>query len=128
MDALRTARVVAAIQATVMAVFLAASGALRADNPFAVPDALLTLLLAVAACLPARWAAPSLIFSFALAVGVWTVSLSHYAVRGDLVDGLNHLPLVASAVVQSVVLARHLSRSRTGRPEEIRPHNVPATT
>lgn len=89
-----------------MAVFLVVSGAIRADNPFLVPDALLTVLLVISACLPARWAVQALIFAFALAVGAWTASLSHYAVRGDLVDGLNHLPLIASAVLQSVFLAR----------------------
>lgn len=113
MTLLRTARIVAAIQATVMTVYFLVTDAVRADNPFLVPDLLLTVLLVVAACLPARWAVPALVFAFGLAAGVWTVSLSHYAVRGELVDGLDHLPLIGASVVQSLFLVRHLGRGST---------------
>ncbi|GAB2480655.1 hypothetical protein GCM10027063_23650 [Promicromonospora xylanilytica] len=120
MTVLRTARVVAAILATVMLVFLAVTGAIRADNPFLAPDLLLSVLLLVAACLPARWAAPALLFAFGLATGVWTASLSAYAVRGELVDGLDHLPLIGACVVQSVFLARRLVRGPIATPTD--PH------
>ncbi|MDR7384863.1 hypothetical protein [Promicromonospora iranensis] len=124
MTLLRTARIVAAIQATVMTVYFLVTNAVRADNPFFVPDLLLTVLLVVAASLPARWAVPALVFAFGLAAGVWTVSLSHYAVRGELVDGLDHLPLIGACVVQSLFLIRHLGRGPADpagapdRPEE----------
>jgi hypothetical protein len=110
MTAPRLARAVAAVLAAVMLTFLVVSGAIRADNPFLVPDLLLSVLLLAAAALPARWAASGLLFAFGLAAGVWTTSLSHYAVRGEVVDGLDHLPLIGACVVQSVFLARHLVR------------------
>jgi ABC-type dipeptide/oligopeptide/nickel transport system permease component len=126
MTVLRTARVVAAILATVMLVFLALTGAIRADNPFMVPDLLLSVLLLVTACLPARWAAPALLFAFGLASGVWTASLSHYAVRGELVDGLDHLPLIGACVIQSVFLVRRLIRGPVGTPRDPAPAGEPA--
>jgi hypothetical protein len=114
MTALRTARAVAVILATVMISYLVASGAIRVDNPFLVPDLLLSALLLVTACLPARWAPQALLFAFGLATGVWTTSLSHYAVRGELVDGLDHLPLIAACVIQSSFLARRLLHGPAG--------------
>jgi ABC-type dipeptide/oligopeptide/nickel transport system permease component len=126
MTVLRTARVVAAILATVMLVFLVVTGAIRADNPFMVPDLLLSILLLVTACLPARWAAPALLFAFGLASGVWTTSLSHYAVRGELVDGLDHLPLIGACVIQSLFLARRLLRGPVGTPRDLTPADEPA--
>ena len=116
MTTLRTARVVAVILATVMIVFLVFSGSIRADNAFLVPDLLLSVLLLSAASLPARWAVTVLLFGFGLAVGVWTASLSHYAVRGELVDGLDHLPLIAACVIQSAFLVRLLGRDRSDIP------------
>ena len=116
MTTLRTARIVAVILATIMLVYLVISGAIRGDNAFLVPDLLLSVLLLVAAGLPARWAVTVLLFAFGLAVGVWTASLSHYAVRGELVDGLDHLPLIAACVIQSVFLVRLLGRDRSGTP------------
>lgn len=116
MTALRIARTVAVTLATVMIVYLVVSGAIRADNPFLVPDLLLSVLLLVTACLPARWAPPALLFAFGLATGVWTTSLSHYAVRGELVDGLDHLPLIAACVIQSFFLARRLLRGPADGP------------
>jgi hypothetical protein len=116
MITLRTARIVAVILAAVMIVFLVVSGAVRTDNPFLVPDLLLSVLLLIAAALPARWAVTVLLFAFGLSAGVWTVSLSHYAVRGELVDGLDHLPLIAACVIQSLFLVRLLGRDRAGNP------------
>lgn len=110
MTVLHIARAVAAILAAVMLVFLTVTGAIRTDNPFMVPDLLLSVLLLVTACLPARWAAPALLFAFGLAAGVWATSLSHYAVRGEIVDGLDHLPLIGASVIQSVFLVRRLGR------------------
>jgi ABC-type dipeptide/oligopeptide/nickel transport system permease component len=120
--ALSTARLVAAILAAVMTVYFLVTDAVRADNPFLVPDLLLSVLLVVTASLPARWAAPALVFAFGLAAGVWTVSLSHYAVRGELVDGLDHLPLIGACVILSLFLVRGLVRGPAGRPVEA-PHS-----
>ncbi|WP_129789378.1 hypothetical protein [Promicromonospora panici] len=117
MSTVRTARVVAVLLATVMIVFLVVSGAIRPDNAFLVPDLLLSVLLLIAASLPSRWAATVLLFAFGLAVGVWTASLSHYAVRGELVDGLDHLPLIAACVIQSLFLVRLIGRERSGTLE-----------
>ncbi|MBM7785884.1 hypothetical protein [Tenggerimyces flavus] len=96
------ARVVAILLALVMIWYFVTSNAIRSDNPFLVPDALLTVLLVVAVVVPRP---PLLIFAFAWAAAVWTTSLCTYAVRGEFWQGANHLALITPAVVAAVLLA-----------------------
>ena len=98
------ARVVAILLALVMIWYFVTSNAIRSDNPFLVPDALLTAFLIAAAVVPRPWAAPVFIFAFAWAAAVWTTSLCTYAVRGEFAQGANHLALITPAVLTAVLL------------------------
>jgi hypothetical protein len=106
------ARVVAILLALVMIWYFVTSNAIRADNPFLVPDALLTVLLLAATVTPRPWAAPVFIFGFAWAAAVWTTSLCTYAVRGEFAQGANHLALIAPCVVMAVLLAVAITAQR----------------
>jgi hypothetical protein len=99
------ARGVAGLLALVMIWYFATSNAIREDNPFLVPDALLTAFLVAAVFVPHPWTAPALIFAFAWAAAVWTTSLSTYAVRGEFAQGANHLALITPAVLAAALLA-----------------------
>ncbi|MFB4314191.1 hypothetical protein [Actinomadura sp. 21ATH] len=78
----------------------------RGDNLFLVPDLILCVLLPVSAALPARYAAPALAFTFAMCTGVFTASVSSYAVRGEL--GAASLLGVAGCAAAAALLQRHL--------------------
>jgi hypothetical protein len=106
------ARVVAIVIAAVMVHYLLTSDAVRAGNPFLVPDALLTVLLLTSALLPRRLAVPAMIFAFAWAAAVLTVSLCTYIVRGAFADGADHLALILPSVAMAGLLARTVSRRR----------------
>jgi hypothetical protein len=110
------ARCVAAAIVLVMIYYFVTSDAIRAGNPFLVPDLLLTVLLAIAALLPRRLAVPSLIFAFAWSAAVFTVSLSTYAVRGEFAAGANHLALIIPAVAMAVVLSATTLAGHRARP------------
>ncbi|QFG22309.1 hypothetical protein [Actinomadura sp. WMMB 499] len=64
-------------------VFLFVHDSWRGDNLFLVPDLILCALLLIAAALPGRYAAPALGFALAMSAGVFTASVSSYAVRGN---------------------------------------------
>ncbi|GII52435.1 hypothetical protein Pth03_08240 [Planotetraspora thailandica] len=104
-NAMTTARIVALALVAVMAVYFITSDAIRSGNPFLVPDALLTALLAVSAAFRGRLAVPVMIFSFAWAAAVWTVSLCTYITRGAFEDGANHLALIIPSVGVAGLLA-----------------------
>lgn len=115
---LRIARVVALLLVLAMIWYFATSNAIRPDNLFLVPDALLTALLLAAAVVPRSWATPGLTFAFAFAAAVWTTSLSAYAVRGEFAQGANHLALITPCVVLAVLLA---VAARDGRDPTAQP-------
>ncbi|MBP2702555.1 hypothetical protein JOL79_01910 [Microbispora sp. RL4-1S] len=98
-------RWVAAALTLVMAVYFVTSDAIRAGNPFLLPDAVLTLLLAGATVVRGRLAAPAMIFAFAWAAAVWTVSLCTYATRGAFAEGANHIALIVPCVAAAAALA-----------------------
>ena len=102
---LTIARVVAGLLALVMIWYFVTSNAIRSDNPFLVPDALLTVFLIGAVFVPRPWTVPALIFAFAWAAAVWATSLGTYAVRGEFAQGANHLALIAPAVLAAALLA-----------------------
>jgi hypothetical protein len=92
--------------------FLFINDSWRSDNLFLVPDLILCALLLVAAALPGPYAAPALGFVLAMCTGVFTASVSSYAVRGEL-GAASLLGVVACAVV-TALLQRHLLNQ--GRP------------
>jgi hypothetical protein len=98
------ARGISLALAAVMIYYFVFSNPVRADNPFLVPDAILTLLLLGAPLFRGRFAGPAMIFAFAWAAGVWTVSLCTYAVRGEFAEGANHLVLIAACLIGAGVL------------------------
>ncbi len=115
-DSLVIARGVALAITGVMVYYFPTSDAIRSDNPFLVPDLLLTLLLVMAALAPRRVAIPGLLFAFAFATAVYTVSMSTYTVRGEFTDGADHVALITPMLVMSVLLARELGRAPIGAP------------
>jgi hypothetical protein len=104
--AVAAARFVAIAITLVMVWYFATQDVIRSDNPFLVPDALLTVLLLTAAILPRRLSVPGLIFAFAFATAVYSVSLSTYVVRGAFTDGANHLALIIPMLVMAALLMR----------------------
>jgi hypothetical protein len=106
------ARVVALGTTLVMAHYFLTTDAIRAGNPFLLPDALLTVLLLASALLRRRFAAPAMIFAFGWAAAVYTVSLCTYAVRGEFAEGANHLALIIPSMLAAAFLAATVSRRR----------------
>jgi hypothetical protein len=104
-NATTAARIVALMITAVIVHYFLTSDAIRAGNPFLVPDALLTVLLLASALLPRRLAAPAMIFAFAWAAAVLTVSLCTYIVRGAFAEGANHLALIVPSVAMAGLLA-----------------------
>lgn len=99
--------------AGILAAFMAAyfvtdnfggTSVLRLSNPFLIPDLLIVLLLGIAAVLPPRRARPMLIFSLAWSAAVWTVSLAHLIVAGQVARGLGHLGMIMPAVIAAVLV------------------------
>ncbi|MEW2357178.1 hypothetical protein [Spirillospora sp. NPDC029432] len=86
--------------------FLFVHDSWRDDNLFLVPDLILCVLLLVSAALPARYAAPAVAFALAMCTGVFTASVSSYAVRGEF-GGASLLGVIGCAVV-AALLQRHL--------------------
>lgn len=115
------ARCVALSIVLLMVWYFITSDAIRSDNAFLVPDALLTVLLFTSAVLPHRIAVPALIFSFAWAAAVYTTSLCSYAVRGQFAEGANHLALIIPSVVMAMLLARCVNwQTGTNENEQVR--------
>ncbi|HEX6681209.1 MAG TPA: hypothetical protein VF062_00325 [Candidatus Limnocylindrales bacterium] len=109
------ARTGAAAIVLVMVYYFATSDAIRADNPFLVPDAVLTVLLAVTSLLPRPIALPGMAFGFAWSAAVFTVSLFTYVVRGEL--PATHIVLITCCLALAILLLRRLSRPpRVRRP------------
>ncbi|MEV5829327.1 hypothetical protein AB0L25_27575 [Spirillospora sp. NPDC052242] len=100
------------ISATTFA-FLFINDSWRGDNLFLVPDLILCALLLVAAALPGPYAAPALGFALAMCTGVFTASVSSYAVRGEL-GGASLLGVVGCAVTAALLLGR---AAGAGRPD-----------
>lgn len=118
--AMTVARWTSGALTVVMIYYFVTSDAIRAGNPFLVPDLVLTVLLPVSATLRGRLAVPAMIFAFAWAAAVWTVSLCTYITRGAFADGANHIPLILSSVVAAGLLAISGS-TRTRAHETERP-------
>lgn len=106
------ARLLALAIVALMTWYFLTTDAVRWDNAFFVPDALLILFLLVSALLPYRVARFALIFAFAWAAAVYTVSLFTYVVRGDFLEGANHLALILPGVLMAVLLAYDIDRGR----------------
>lgn len=100
------------ISATTFA-FLFINDSWRTDNLFLVPDLVLCALLLVAAALPGPYAAPALGFALAMCTGVFTASVSSYAVRGEL-GAASLLGVVGCAVTAALLLGR---AAGPGRPD-----------
>lgn len=109
-DRVTVSRGVALVVVLVMIWYFVTTDAIRSENPFLVPDALLTVLLLTAALLPRRLAVPALIFAFAWASAVYTVSLCTYAVRGAFAEGANHLALIIPMVLAAGFLMASMRR------------------
>jgi len=107
---LPAARFVALAIVAVMVLYFATAGVIRSDNPFLVPDALLTVLLLTAALLPQRAAVPALIFAFGWDTAVYSTSLCTYAVRGEFAEGANHFALILPSLAMAVLLAHGLAK------------------
>jgi hypothetical protein len=113
---LMAARGVALVISVVMIYYFATAGVIRSDNPFLVPDALLTVFLLTAALLPRRLAAPGLIFAFGWDTAVYTTSLCTYAVRGEFAEGTDHIALILPSLAMALLLIQGVSKCRTRRP------------
>ncbi|MEU8382727.1 hypothetical protein [Streptosporangium sp. NPDC048865] len=108
-NATTTARWVIVLLTAVMIYYFVTSDAIRAGNPFLVPDLILTALLPASAALRGRLAVPAMTFAFAWSAAVWTVSLCTYITRGAFADGANHIPLILAGVVAAALLATSVS-------------------
>jgi hypothetical protein len=104
------ARVIALIIVTIMAAYFITTDAIRGNNPFLVPDMVLTAALLVSALLPQRSAAPALIFSFGWAAGDYTTSMFTHIIDGRF--PVDHVLLILFCVGVPVLLARDLLRGR----------------
>lgn len=91
--------------------FLATGDGWRGDNPFLVPDLILSVLLVAAAFAPVALAVPALVFGFGLSAGVLGVSVATYAVDGRL--GAASLVGAVVAVVMSAVVGRVMPMTRS---------------
>lgn len=111
------ARVVALIVGVSTFVFMFLHGSWRPDNLFLVPDLALTAVLVGGAALPSRRARPVLLAGFGFAVGVLAVSVSSYAVRGEL-GGASLLGVVA-CLVAMLALLRAPARRLDQRTEPV---------
>lgn len=109
-NARNIARGLASAFAAMMIYYFVFDDPIRADNPFLVADAVLVLLMLGAASVRGWLRTPMLIFSYGWAAGVWTVSLSTYAIRGEFAQGSIHIPLIAACLVGTGVLALDLAR------------------
>ncbi|WP_436763478.1 hypothetical protein [Streptosporangium sp. V21-05] len=118
-NAMTIARWTIGVLTTVMIYYFVTSDAIRAGNPFLVPDLVLTVLLPVSATPRGRLAVPAMVFALAWAAAVWTVSLCTYITRGAFADGANHIPLILSSVVAAGLLAISVN-PRTRAPEGTR--------
>lgn len=103
-DTVLVARLAAAAIVVVMVHYFLTSNAIRADNPFLVPDAFILLFTLVAPLLPRRAAIPAMIFAFAWAAAVLTVSFFTYAVRDVL--RVDHLFLIVPSLILAALLGR----------------------
>ncbi|MFC7624290.1 hypothetical protein [Microlunatus sp. GCM10028923] len=110
--------------AGILAAFMAAyfvtdnfggTSVLRLSNPFLIPDLLIVLLLGIAALLPSRPGRPMLIFSLAWSAAVWTVSLAHLIMAGQVARGLGHLGMILPAVIAAVLVIMMQARQRPDR-------------
>ncbi|XVQ08004.1 hypothetical protein ACQP1W_36325 [Spirillospora sp. CA-255316] len=110
MELITASRVLAVIFSAGTFVFLFLHDSWRGDNLFLVPDLILCGLLLVAAVLPRRHAVPALAFSFAMCTGVFTASVSSYAVRGEL-GTASFVGVVGCAVMAALLLTRGASRA-----------------
>ncbi|ROT26790.1 hypothetical protein [Micromonospora sp. HM5-17] len=108
LDTVLVARLVAAAIAVVMVHYFATSNAIRADNPFLVPDAFILLSVLVSPLLPRRAAVPAMIFAFGWSAGVLTVSLFTYVVRDEFPVG--HLFLIGPCLILAALLGRVVAR------------------
>jgi hypothetical protein len=108
-DTVLLARLAAAAIVVVMVHYFLTSGAIRSDNPFLVPDALILLFALVTPLLPRRAAVPGMIFAFAWAAAVLTVSLCTHVVVRD-VFRVDHLFMIVPSLVLVVLLGRVAAR------------------
>ncbi|WP_326552636.1 hypothetical protein [Micromonospora sp. NBC_01813] len=100
----RIARITAVLIGLGTFVFLFVGDSWRADNPFLVPDLVLSAALLGAAALPGRIAAAPLLAAHCLAAGVLSVSVATYAVDGRI--GIASLLGLLGAVVTATLLIR----------------------
>jgi hypothetical protein len=114
---LTAARGVALAIVVVMIFYFATADVIRSDNPFLVPDALLTAFLLAAALSPRRIAAAALIFAFTWDIAVYTTSLSNHAVRGTFTGALDHFALIVPSLVMAVLLAHGIVKTTSTSPE-----------
>jgi hypothetical protein len=112
------ARTVALIIATIMTVYFVVTDAVRADNPFLVPDLVLAVALLVSALLPRRLASPALIFSFGWAAGVFTTSMCTHIINGRF--PVDHVVLLIFCTAVPALLARDLVRARAAGGSDVR--------
>lgn len=103
-DSVVIARGVAAALTLVMIYYFWTSDAIRSGNPFLVPDLLLTLFALASLLLPRRVAVPAMIFAFAWAAGVLTVSLFTHLVRDEF--PVDHLFLILPSIAMAALLGR----------------------
>ncbi|RFS81039.1 hypothetical protein D0T12_34120 [Actinomadura spongiicola] len=113
MNLIRFGRVFAVVISVSTFVFLFLHDSWRDDNLFLVPDLILCALLLGAATLPVPYAAPALGFTLAMSTGVFTVSVSSYAVRGEL--GTASLLGTAACATVAALLHAHLLRHGPGK-------------
>ena len=109
------ARCVALAITLVMIWYFITSDAIRSDNPFLVPDLLLTAFLLAAGLLPAGIARPALVFAFGWTSAVLTVSLFTYIVRDEFSQGANHLAMIIPSLAMAAILTLTLQKFTRGR-------------
>ncbi|SHN47199.1 hypothetical protein [Cryptosporangium aurantiacum] len=117
------ARAVALVIVTIMTVYFLVTDAVRSDNPFLVPDLVLSATLLVSALLPQRLAPVALIFSFGWAAGVYTTSMCTHIINGRF--PVDHVFLLIFCVGVPLLLARDLVRPRVAGASE--PADRPST-
>ncbi|MGK8486575.1 hypothetical protein [Nocardia asiatica] len=100
------ARVIAVPVSLWLIAVLAFNPDYRADNIFALPDAAFSLLLLIAAALPARAALPALIAGFLFGAGVITVAALDRFDRDNTPQGILNLVIAAIYVLSAVLLMR----------------------
>lgn len=102
MSGFRWVRVAAVALAVITFIFFFIHDTFRLDNIFFIPDVLLCVALVIGGISPRRLAVPVLMASFGAAVGIFSVSVASYAVRGEF-GAASFLGVLVSMVMVVVV-------------------------